>query len=123
MEKVLERDQKLSQLDDRADALQVGKLVVEISSTTTTLINEDKHRALSGRCVPVREIRGNAQEKVLVEEHQDDDHHVRDHCDPDNHHRSVGSWEVRAAADCVMLPPSTALLPCLAELSSLSRIP
>jgi hypothetical protein len=87
VEKVLERDQKLSQLDDRADALQVGVTFVFINvyrslSEVTILRN-------LGRSIPVREVGRYAEAKVLVEEYQDDHNYVC-HCHPLGHnYRSV----------------------------------
>uniref|UniRef100_A0A8U8AYF8 V-SNARE coiled-coil homology domain-containing protein n=1 Tax=Geospiza parvula TaxID=87175 RepID=A0A8U8AYF8_GEOPR len=63
VDKVLERDQKLSELDDPGGRAP-------------------------GRRLPVRDQRGQAQAQVLVEEPQDDDHPGRDlRHRPHHHHR------------------------------------
>lgn len=60
VEKVLERDQKLSQLDDRADALQVSFLLFLKPGFKSDFV---------GRCFTIRKICSNIEEKILVEEY------------------------------------------------------
>lgn len=53
-------------------------------------------RQLPGRSVAVREICSNTEKEILVEEHQNDDHYVCDHCNPDHHYCAVGRRKVKA---------------------------
>lgn len=74
----------MSQLDDRADALQVEKMEV---------FSKFLHH-FSGRCLAIREVSGYAEAEVLVEEHQDDHHHVRHRHPPGDHHRNLGRRQI-----------------------------
>lgn len=79
IDKVLERDQKLSQLDDRADALQVRSCLLAATCIKVT--------PPAGGRVAVREVGGRAQEQDDVEEHENDHHHGRRR--PAHHHHHV----------------------------------